>query len=298
MTQTVVEQERILGLADVTLRHPGRSARILGTYLLLAVGAAVFLLPLMWLVTTALKPQTEVYVFPPTFFPETFRWQNFPDGWNYQGMDFPRWLLNSLFIAAAVLVGTLLSSSLCAYGFARIKFPGRDLWFMAVLASIMLPGQVTLIPLYIGYNRIGWLDTLKPLIVPAYFGGGAMNIFLLRQFFKSIPTELEEAAVMDGAGRFRIWWQIILPLSKPVLATVAVFTFQGVWNDFYGPLIFLTSQKKYTLALGINLFKGMYSTQIPLMMAMSMLMVVPMIVVFFFAQKLMIRGVVLTGIKG
>jgi multiple sugar transport system permease protein len=162
----------------------------------------------------------------------------------------------------------------------------------------MLPGAVTLIPLYVLYFRVGWLDTFKPLIVPAYFGGGAFNIFLLRQFFKGIPVELEEAAVLDGAGRLRIWWQIFLPLSKPVLATVTVFTFQGVWNDFYGPLIFLSSPEKYTLALGINLFRGLYTTQIPLMMAMSFLMVIPMIIVFFVAQRQMIRGVILTGIKG
>ncbi len=290
--------EKVKGLGDLDLRKPAESLRILLIYLVLVVGAAIFLLPLLWMVTTAFKPQSEVYIFPPRFFPDTFRWQNFPDGWNYPAMDFGRWLFNSLFISAVVMAGTLVSSSMCAYGFARIKFPGRDFWFMAVLASIMLPSQVTLIPLYIGYHRVGWLNTFYPLTVPAWFGGGAMNIFLLRQFFMGIPVELEEAAVMDGAGRFRIWWRIILPLSKPVLATVAVFTFQGVWNDFYGPLVFLTSPGKFTLALGINLFKGMHSTQIPLMMAMSMLMVIPMIVVFFFAQKQMIRGVVLTGIKG
>jgi multiple sugar transport system permease protein len=291
-------REVYYGLGDLNWRRPRQALRIIFVYVVLALGAAVFLLPFFWMVTTALKEQSEVYIFPPTFIPRTFRWQNFPDGWTYQNMQFTRWLFNTLLITVLVLIGVLISSSLCAYGFARISFPGRDLWFMAVLASIMLPGAVTLIPLYVLYHRIGWLDTFQPLVVPAYFGGGAFNIFLLRQFFKGIPIELEESAVLDGAGRFRIWWQIFLPLSRPVLATVAVFTFQGVWNDFYGPLIFLSSPEKYTLALGINLFKGLYNTLIPLMMAMSFLMVIPMVITFFLAQKQMIRGVILSGIKG
>jgi ABC-type glycerol-3-phosphate transport system permease component len=271
--------------------------RIISSYVVLALGALLFLMPLFWMISTSLKQQSEVYVFPPEFFPKTLRWINFLEAWNYQNMNFTRWLFNTAFIAAMVLIAVLLSASLCAYGFARLSFPGRDAWFMMVLASIMLPGQVTLIPLYIFYNKIGWLDTFQPLIIPAFFGGGAINIFLLRQFFKGIPIELEEAAIIDGANRFRIWWQIFLPLSKPVLATVGVFTFQGVWNDFFGPLIFLTSPEKYTLALGINFFKGMYATQIPYMMAMSFLMVIPMMIVFFFAQRQMIRGVILSGIK-
>ncbi len=290
-------RETLYGLGDLDFSQPRKAVRLLLVHVLLVVGALIFLLPLFWLVTTALKPQSEIYVFPPDFLPKTLRWQNFPDGWTYEGMMWPRWLVNTLFVTAMVMLGVTVSSSLCGYGFARLRFPGRDIWFMMVLASIMLPPQVTLIPLYVGYHRIGWLDTFKPLIVPAFFGGGAFNIFLLRQFFKTVPLELEEAAIMDGASRFRIWWQLFLPLSKPALATVAVFSFQSVWNDFYGPLIFLTSHEKFTLALGINMFKGMYNTEIALMMAMSMLMVIPMIIVFFFAQKQMIRGVILSGIK-
>jgi multiple sugar transport system permease protein len=293
------DREVYYGLGDVKWRRrPWDGIKMILSYMILAAGAFVFLLPFFWMVSTSLKEQTEVYTFPPTFFPKSFRWQNFIEGWTHENTMFPRWTANTLFITVGVMGGILLTSSLCAYGFARLKFKGRDFWFMLVLASIMLPGPVTLIPLYVGYHRIGWLDTFKPMIVPSWFGGGAFNIFLLRQFFKGIPLELEEAAIVDGASRFRIWWQIFLPLSKPALATIAVFTFQGVWNDFYGPLIFLSSRENYTLALGINAFKGLYNTQIPLMMAMSWLMVIPMIVVFFFAQKLMIRGVVLSGIKG
>jgi multiple sugar transport system permease protein len=295
---TTLARRNTTGWLAVARRRPGQAVREAITYVLLVLGSVTFLLPLVWMISTSFKPKTEIYVFPPTFVPHVFRVQNYPDGWTYPNMSFPHWLLNSLLITALVMVGVLVSASLCAYGFARIRFPGRDLWFMFVLASIMLPGQVTLIPLYIAYFKIGWLDTFKPLIVPPFFGGGAPTIFFLRQFFKQIPTELEDAALIDGANRLMIWWKLFLPLSKPVLATVAIWTFQGCWNDFYGPLVFLTSQKNYTLALGINLFKGAYSTEIALMMAMSMLMVIPMIIMFFFAQKLMIQGVVMTGIKG
>ncbi len=287
-----------MGLGDISLRRPARSLKIIVVYTLLLLGAACFLLPLFWMIGTSLKTQAEVYVFPPTFLPETFNWQNYVEGWNYPRTDFPLWTWNTIVITFFVMVGTVFSAALCAYGFARIKFWGRDFWFMLVLASIMLPGAVTLIPLFVVYSKIGWLDTFYPLIIPAYFGGGAFNIFFMRQFFKTIPIELEEAAIMDGAGRFRIFWQIILPLSKPVLATVSVFSFQGVWNSFYGPLIFLSSPDNYVLALGVNSFKGLYATEIPLMMAMSMLMVVPMIIVFFVAQRHMIRGVIMSGIKG
>jgi multiple sugar transport system permease protein len=290
-------KEIYYGIRDINWKRPGMAIRIIGVYILLAIGSVIFLLPLFWMLGTAFKSQGEIYVFPPKFLPNALLWQNFPDAWNYQGMYFTQWLVNTLIITVFVLFGVLLTSSLCAYGFARIKFPGRDIIFIAVLATIMLPGAVTLIPLYVIFNKIGWLDTLKPLIIPAYFGGGAANIFLTRQFFLTIPVELEEAAILDGASRLRIWWQIFIPLSKPIIAVVAVFTFQGVWNDFYGPLIYLQSPEKFTLALGINFFKTMYSTFIPYMMAMSFLMVVPMIIIFFFAQKQMIRGVVLSGIK-
>ncbi len=293
------DREVYYGLRDVKWnRRPWQGVGMVATYLVLAAGAVIFLLPFFWMVGTSLKEQQEVYTFPPTFIPKAWRWQNFPDGWTHENTMFPQWTANTLWITAGAMAGILLTSSLCAYGFARLTFPGRDFWFMVVLASIMLPGPVTLIPLFVGYQRIGWLNTFKPLIIPAWFGGGAFNIFLLRQFFKGIPIELEEAAIVDGASRFRIWWQIFLPLSKPALATIAVFTFQATWNDFYGPLIFLSTREKYTLAIGINNFKGLYNTEVPLMMAMSFLMVIPMLIVFFFAQKLMIRGVVLSGIKG
>jgi multiple sugar transport system permease protein len=258
----------------------------------------IFLLPLIWMVGTSLKTNDEAYAWPPILIPTIWRWANYPEAWTYQNTMFAQWTINTLFITFWVVLGILLSSTLVAFGFARIRFPGRNFWFIFTIATIMLPPQVTLIPLYIFFFRVNWLDTFNPLIVPVWFGGGALNIFLLRQFFMSIPTELEDAAYMDGANRFQILWRIFMPLSLPAVLTVAIFSFQGVWNDFYGPLIYLRSIEKFTLALGINQFRGLYGdTQIQYMMAVSFLMTIPMIIVFFVAQRFFIRGITLTGVN-
>lgn len=266
-------------------------------YGLLALIAFVFLLPLVWMILTAVKSAQEALRFPPTIIPTEWRFDNFAKAWNYPGMQFPRWTLNTLWISITVVIGVVLTSSLCAYGFARIRFPGRGFWFAATLASVMLPPQVTLIPLYILFYKIGWLNTFNPLIIPAWFGGGALNIFLLRQFFLAIPAELEDAAYMDGANRLQIWWRIFLPLSVPALLTVAIFTFQATWNDFYGPLIYLTGRENYTLAIGVNLFNSQFGSEVQYMMAISFLMTIPMIIVFFVAQRYFVGGIVLTGVN-
>jgi multiple sugar transport system permease protein len=277
-----------------------RSIRIrnLIFYGLLILITLLSIIPLYWMIITSLKTKPEVYLFPPTLWPKVPQFENYIDAWNYPGTRFTRWTMNTLLVTFTVLIGVLLTSSLCAYGFARIRFPGRNFWFIFTLATLMLPPQVTLIPLYILFFRIGWLDTLLPLTVPHWFGGGAINIFLLRQFFLSIPAELEDAAYMDGASRLRIWWYIFLPLSMPALITVAIFTVQRSWDDFYGPLIYLSSASNYTLALGINLFRGSYTQELHYMLAVAFLMTLPMIVLFFFAQRYYIRGVVLSGMKG
>jgi multiple sugar transport system permease protein len=266
--------------------------------LVLVMVSVISIVPLWWMIVTSLKTKPEVYLFPPTLWPEAPQFYNYIEAWNYEGMRFTRWTLNTLFISMTVLVGVLATSSLCAYGFARIRFPGRNFWFIVTLASVMLPPQVTLIPLYILFFRIDWLDTFLPLIVPAWFGGGAINIFLIRQFFLGIPLEIEDAARIDGANRLKIWWYIFLPLSLPALTTVAIFTFQRTWDDFYGPLIYLSSADNYTLALGMNLFRGTYTEEMNYMMAIAFLMTLPMIALFFFAQRYFIRGVVLGGVKG
>jgi multiple sugar transport system permease protein len=267
-------------------------------YAMLIGGALLFALPLVLMVSTSFKSFNEINSYPPTFFPNQWLPQNYIDAWNYQNTDFPRWTFNTLLILALTLPGVLITSSLCAYGFARLKFPGRNMWFLAVLASIMLPPQVTLIPLYILFYRLGWLDTFLPLIIPPWFGGGALNIFLIRQFFMQIPRELDEAAIIDGAGHFTIWRTIYLPLSRPVMVTVALLTTLGIWNDFLGPLIYLTSPKNYTLALGLNMFQGLFITRTDYIMAISSLMVIPMIILFIFTQRYIVQGFVTSGLKG
>lgn len=267
-------------------------------YVILVAVSAIFLLPLIWMISTSLKTNAEAYTWPPVLIPSVLRFENYIEAWTYEGTQFTRWTLNTIFITLSVLVGVLLSATLCAYGFARIRFPGRNFWFIFTISTIMLPPQVTLIPLYILFYRIGWLDTFNPLIIPAWFGGGALNIFLLRQFFMGIPAELEDAAYIDGANRLQILFRIFVPLSMPALLTVTIFTFQGVWNDFYGPLIYLRKMENFTLALGINQFNGLYGqTQMQYMMAISFLMTIPMIIVFFVAQRYFIQGITLTGIN-
>ena len=226
-------------------------------------------------------------------------WQNYVEAW--QTKPFGLYLWNSVVILALNLVAIIGSASLCAYGFARLNFPGRDLWFAIALATMMLPNVVLLVPSFVIFTRIGWGNTILPLTVPAFFGGGAFNIFLLRQFFRSLPRELADAARIDGSNEFGIYWRIIMPLAKPALATVAVFTFINSWNDFIGPLLYLSRDPtKYTVALGLALFRQAFigRTRWDLVMAGSTLMILPVILVFFMAQRFFIQGIAVSGIKG
>ncbi|MCA0453673.1 MAG: carbohydrate ABC transporter permease [Chloroflexi bacterium] len=269
-------------------------------YTLLIIGALVFVLPLVVMVSTSLKSYAEINSYPPTFLPNQIVPSNFVEAWNYPNTMFPRWTFNTIFIIVATVPGVVLSSSLCAYGFARLRFPGRNLWFMLVLASLMLPAQVTLIPLYILFHKLGWLNTFAPLIVPAWFGGGAINIFLMRQFFMQIPRELDEAAIIDGAGHLTIWWKIYLPLARPALISVTLLTILGIWNDFLNPFIFLSDPNNFTISLGLNLFRNYFPqlARTDYIMAISTLMVIPMIVMFLAAQRYIVSGFVTSGIKG
>ena len=267
-------------------------------YFLLIIGALGFALPLVIMVFTSFKSFGEINTYPPTFLPNQWVPGNYTEAWNYPNTNFPRWTFNTIFILAATLPGVLLSSSLVAYGFARLKFAGRNLWFFLTVASIMLPPQVTLIPLYILFHKLGWLNTFLPLIVPSWFGGGALNIFLMRQFFLGIPHDLDEAALMDGAGHFTIWWKIYVPLSRPVMVTVALLTTLNIWNDFLGPLIYLTTPDNYTLALGLSRFQGQFVTRADYIMSISTLMVIPMVILFIFAQRYIISGFITSGLKG
>jgi multiple sugar transport system permease protein len=259
----------------------------------------LFLFPFVWMVSSSLHDLSGVFSIPFKWIPAPPKWNNYLE--IFELVSFSNQFLNTLLITSLNVIFTLFSCSLTAYGFARLKFKGRDKLFMLCLATMMLPGQVTMIPIYVMFAKIGWVDTFLPLIVPSLFGS-PFYIFLLRQFFKSIPYELDEAAIIDGASRFRIYWNIILPSSKQALATVVILSFIGSWNDFFGPLIYLNSPDKATLTLGLNLLKnqllGTGVTQWHLLMAGSFLIMLPNIVLFFLAQKQFIKGITISGIKG
>jgi len=272
-----------------------RFARRLIIYLLLVLGSAVFLLPLFWALSSSLKPDYQVLDFPPRWIPDPIRWQNYPEALTY--VPFGRYALNTLTIAAGAIFGNLLSCTLVAYGFARLRARGKNVLFIIMLSTMMLVDPVRIIPMYLEFNALGWIDSFLPLIVPAFFGS-PFYIFLLRQFFLNIPRELEDAARIDGASRLQILWQIILPISRPALAAVAIFNFQGVWNDFLPPLVFLQTQTNYTIALGLQFFRATYSIHWGYLMAASIVAMLPVIIVFFFAQKQFIEGISLSGIKG
>ena len=270
--------------------------------LLLVLGAA-FALPFVWLATTSLKTEANAYVIPPNLIPNPLIWEN------YQVAIFGFPLLRStavtMYILVGAMVGTLLTASLTAFGFARLRFPGRDVLFVLVLSTMMIPYYVELIPQYLLFRMIGWVDTPLPLIVPAYFGGGAFYIFLLRQFFMSIPLEYDDSARIDGCGTFGIYWRIILPLSLPAMGAVAIFTFMSRWNDFIGPLIYLNRPENQPLAVAFATWVQTAHVGVSVvpvlwvhMMAVATLMTIPPIVIFFFAQRYFIQGVVISGIKG
>jgi multiple sugar transport system permease protein len=264
-------------------------------WVLLVGGALVMIVPFLWLVSTSLKEQRQIFLYPPQWIPNPIRWQNYPEALTV--LPFVQFVQNTLFITVITMIGVLLTSSLCAYGFARLRFPGRELIFMVLLSTLMLPYAVLMIPQYIMFKYLGWINTYLPLTVPHWFGGGIFNIFLLRQFFRTIPVDLTDAARIDGASELRIFWRVMLPLARPALTVIAIFTFISSWNDFLGPLIYLSSPDKFTIALGLATFKGMYATQWHYLMAASTVMVVPIIVLFFLAQRYFVQGIVLTGMK-
>jgi len=264
-------------------------------YLALLSGSILFSVPFFWLLTTSLKATRQIISYPPVWIPNPVAWRNYPDVFRYA--PFGLYFRNTLFIVGFNMVGAVITCSLVAYAFARLQAPGRELLFGILLATMMLPGWVTLVPLYIVYSKLNWINTFLPLIVPPLFGS-AFFIFMMRQFFRGLPAELEDAALMDGCSYVGIWWRIILPLSGPVLATAAIFSFMGAWNDLIGPLIFLNSRNKYTLAIGLQAFVTEHGAEWGLLMAASTMMILPIIVVFFFMQKQFVQGITLTGIKG
>jgi len=274
-------------------RSPVRTALV---YLALTAFGALFLVPFLWVLSTSLKGNEQIFAVPPQWIPKDLRFDNYVKV--FERMPFLVYLRNSLFVSVLSIVGIVGSSSFVAYGFACLRWPGRDTFFLIILVTMMLPMQVTMIPVFVLFKELGWLNTFNPLIVPAFFGGGAFNIFLFRQFFLGVPREIADAARIDGCSEFRIYWTIMLPLAKPALATVAILTFMFSWNDFLGPLIYLSDKMKGTLALGLSMFVGQYQTEWALLMAASVLMMLPMVLLFFFFQRYFIQGFMMSGIKG
>jgi len=266
-------------------------------YALAVPGAILFTIPLLWMLSTALKEPIQIFLFPPEWIPDPLLWGNFVAGWN-DFLPFNTFLANSLIITVSNIVGNLISCSLAAFAFARLRARGKNLFFLLVLGTMLLPQEVTVIPQYVLFTRLGWNDSWLPLMVPPWFGW-PFFIFLLRQFFMGIPRELDEAARLDGASSGRILWNLILPLSKPALATIAIFGFIGNWNNFLYPLIYIRSVDKQVLAVALNMFRGAYgNANYQYMMAVSLLVLLPVLVVFFHGQRLFVRGIALTGIKG
>jgi multiple sugar transport system permease protein len=280
-----------------TVRWPrvGRVAGKLIVYLLLVTLGFIFLFPFIWMVTTSLKAPGNLYVDPPQWIPNPVYFANYPE--TFVRLPFATFIRNSVVITVLATIGYVLSSTAAAYAFARLRFRGSAKLFALVLATLMLPGQVTLIPQFILFNELGWLGTVLPLIVPPFFGS-AFYIFLLRQFFMTLPRELDEAATIDGANPPQIFWSVILPLAKPAVATVTVFSVIYNWNDFFGPLIYLTRLQDMTLAVGLQMFRGQNDTDFAHMMAGSTLAIAPILILFFIAQDAFVQSIALTGIKG
>jgi multiple sugar transport system permease protein len=272
-------------------------------HLVLLAGAALFSLPFVWLVTTSLKPDAQIFS-QPLALPRPVLWENYPRSLEFLEKALPvgtfyglRFLGNTLIVTALSMAAVLLSSSLVAFSFARLRWPGRDALFVLLLATMMLPAAVTMIPTFLIYRHLGWIDTLRPLWFGGLFGG-AFNIFLLRQFFLTIPTELEDAAKIDGCGYFTIYWRIMLPLIKPALAALAILHFMGTWNDFMGPLIYISSPEKMTGSYALQLFRSAHTAEWALLTAAATLWTLPVLLLFFFTQRYFIQGITLTGIKG
>lgn len=264
-------------------------------YLVMILVAGVMLAPFVWLVLSSLKTADQVFTTPPTWIPRPVQWSNYTDA--FKSMPVLLYTRNTLLITLLCIIGYLTSGSLVAYAFSRMRWPGRDVFFFILLATMMLPAQVTIIPLFVIFRKLHWINTYYPLVVPSYLTGWPFFVFLLRQFFLAIPNDLSDAARVDGAGHFGTYWRILLPLSKPALATVAIFAFLLHWNDFFGPLIYLTEDAKSTLALGLAVYAGKHPSEWSILMAVSIVMLIPTVLVFFFCQRYFVEGITLTGMK-
>lgn len=266
--------------------------------IIVTIGALLTSIPLLWMISTSLKEDGDVFLLPLQWWPRPILWSNYPAALTYQ--PFFTYFWNSVQVTMLSVVGAVLTASLVAYAFARLRAPGKDFLFGVLLSTLMLPGEVTLVPIYLIFRWLGWLDTYGPLIVPSWFGGSAFYIFLLRQFFMTLPTELDDAAKIDGASLFSIYWRILMPLSKPALASVAVFAFFSNWSNFQAPLIYLTTIEKFTIPVGLRLYLSTIGNNMHwnYLMAATIVSIIPPIVIFFTSQRFFVEGSVLTGVKG
>ena len=290
MTQT---NERVLrGKPRRKRLRPGT----LILYIVLAAGTLVSVVPLYWMLRSSLMSNAEIFVFPPRFFHSTWRWANYEK--TFQNFAALMYFTNTMRILVPCVIGTVLTSAMAGYALGRLEFPGKKLWFALTIGAMILPGHVVLIPLYLTYSAIGATNTYTPFYLAAWCGGGAANVFLMRQFMRTLPKDYDESAMIDGASRLQIFVRILVPLCAPIMITVAIFTFMFYWNDFQGPLIYLRSDSKFTLALGILSLRGAYASKWNYIMAASLVMVLPAVVLFAIGQRYFIEGIVLTGIKG
>jgi ABC-type glycerol-3-phosphate transport system permease component len=294
-TQTISQTR---GMVFYQRRQFGDAIRTAVVYALLVVLSATFLFPFFWMISSALKENYQTMLWPPVWIPDPPRWQNFADAlFGNSQLPFPTFFVNTMTIEVFVMIGRLVSCVIVAYAFARLEAPGKDILFAVLLSTLMLPSMVTMIPKFILFNMIGWVNTFLPLTVPAYFGE-AFAIFMMRQFFMGIPRELEEAMRIDGAGTVQVITRLIVPLSLPVITLIAVFTFKDTWNDFFGPLIYLNDASKYTLAVGLAFFNGQFRVDMNLLMAANVVVMLPLVILFFVAQRVFVEGISLSGLTG
>ncbi len=269
-------------------------------YLFTTLLALLFAVPFVWMVSMSLQSLTQLSQYPPRWIPQPFMWRNYPDALSYPQRPFHLFFRNTLIYTTLATVGVTLSSSFVAFGFSRVEWGWRDKVFVLVLSTMMLPSQVTMIPQYIIFRELGWLDSLKPMVVPAWLGS-AFDIFLLRQFFLTIPRELDEAAILDGCDYLTIWWRVIMPLAKPALVTVVAFSIVSTWNNFMGPLIYINTTEKMTVSLGLRIFRQMAEAggvvQFGQIMAASVMSLIPMLILFIAAQRYFVTGIAMTGLK-
>jgi multiple sugar transport system permease protein len=267
------------------------------TWILLILGGFLMFMPFLWMLSSSLKAEQQVFQYPPQLIPNPVMWSNYIEALVYK--PFGTYIRNTLFLVAVNMFAVIVASSFCAYGFARLRFPGRDAWFVLVLATMMMPYYVLMIPIFILFTKLQWIDTYLPLTVPTFFGGGAFNIFLMRQFFRSIPAELSDAATIDGCNEFQIYWKIMMPLAKPALVSIGILSFLGTWNDFIGPLLYIKSPDLFTVSIGLAGFRSIMRSRWDLLMAASTAMTVPVVALFFAAQRYFFEsgGITLTGLK-